>query len=89
MRIIFGHFNQLKASVFRDHLPAEGAWPIVFTKVPECVIAPGAPVRLPGAAVSTPLASGKFVLLNTRRASGETLVVSIATCVPPVYAPTV
>ena len=40
MRIIFGHFNQLKASVFRDHLPAEGAWPIVFTKLAECVVEP-------------------------------------------------
>ena len=40
MRIIFGHVNQLKASVFRDHLPAEDAWPIVFTKLAECVFEP-------------------------------------------------
>lgn len=38
MRIIFGYFNQLKASVFRDHLPDEDAWPIVFTKLAECVV---------------------------------------------------
>ena len=40
MRIIFGHVNQLKASVFRDHLPAEDAWPIVFTKLAKCVVEP-------------------------------------------------
>ena len=40
MRIIFWHVNQLKASVFRDHLPTEDAWPIVFTKLAECVFEP-------------------------------------------------
>ena len=40
MRIIFEHFKQLKASVFHDHLSAEDAWPIVFTKLAECVVEP-------------------------------------------------
>ena len=39
--------------VFRASLPAEDAWPIVFTKLAECVVGPHDPVRLPGAAVST------------------------------------
>jgi len=45
------HAKELKDSVFKDHKP-EG-WPIVFTKVPETVVGPGADVRLPGAAIST------------------------------------
>lgn len=45
------HARELDESVFRSHRP-EG-WPIVFTKVPETVVATGQPVRLPGAAVST------------------------------------
>ena len=40
MRIIFEHFKQLKASVFHDLLSAEDAWPIVFTKLAECVVEP-------------------------------------------------
>jgi len=40
MRIIFEHFKQLKASVFHVHLSAEDAWPIVFTKLAECVVEP-------------------------------------------------
>jgi 2-keto-4-pentenoate hydratase/2-oxohepta-3-ene-1,7-dioic acid hydratase in catechol pathway len=43
----------LRETVFKNSNADPQAWPIVFTKVPECVIAPGAPVRLPGAAVST------------------------------------
>jgi 2-keto-4-pentenoate hydratase/2-oxohepta-3-ene-1,7-dioic acid hydratase in catechol pathway len=42
------HAKELSGSVFRADGKAEDAWPIVFTKVPECVIAPGAPIRLPG-----------------------------------------
>ena len=37
--------------VFRDSLPTDDAWPIVFTKLPECVVGPHDAVRLPGAAV--------------------------------------
>ena len=33
-------------------LPTSDAWPIVFTKVPECVVGPHDAVRLPGAASS-------------------------------------
>ena len=47
------HAAELAESVFRTSLPAEDAWPIVFSKLAECVIGPRDPVRLPGAAVST------------------------------------
>ena len=49
------HAKELAGSVFKDHRgasdagsPAQG-WPIVFTKLPECVVAPGAKVELPRA----------------------------------------
>jgi len=47
------HAAELAESVFRSSLPAEDAWPIVFSKLADCVIGPFDPVRLPGAAVST------------------------------------
>jgi 2-keto-4-pentenoate hydratase/2-oxohepta-3-ene-1,7-dioic acid hydratase in catechol pathway len=47
------HAAELAGSVFRASLPAEHAWPIVFTEVPECVIGPHDAVRLPGAAISS------------------------------------
>ena len=46
------HAKELQGSVFKDNAAAVDAWPIVFTKVPECVVGPGADVLLP-AAVST------------------------------------
>jgi 2-keto-4-pentenoate hydratase/2-oxohepta-3-ene-1,7-dioic acid hydratase in catechol pathway len=46
------HADELKASVFRDHLSAEDGWPIVFTKLAECVVGPMDDVRMPSAAVS-------------------------------------
>ena len=46
------HASELAGSVFRDHLPAEDGWPIVFSKLAECVVGPTDDVRLPGAAVS-------------------------------------
>jgi 2-keto-4-pentenoate hydratase/2-oxohepta-3-ene-1,7-dioic acid hydratase in catechol pathway len=42
------HAVELAESVFRASLPVEDAWPIVFSKLPECVIGPHDPVRLPG-----------------------------------------
>jgi 2-keto-4-pentenoate hydratase/2-oxohepta-3-ene-1,7-dioic acid hydratase in catechol pathway len=46
------HAQELKGSVFNaDEKPID-KWPIVFSKVPESVIAPGAAIRLPGAGVS-------------------------------------
>jgi 2-keto-4-pentenoate hydratase/2-oxohepta-3-ene-1,7-dioic acid hydratase in catechol pathway len=42
----------LSSSVFKDNSANPESWPIVFTKVPECVVGPDEPVRLPGA-VST------------------------------------
>ncbi len=47
------HAAELASTVFRDSLPVTDAWPIVFTKLPECVIGPHDVVRLPGAAVTT------------------------------------
>ena len=42
------HAKELSASVFKNNAPDPEAWPIVFSKVPECVIGPHDPVRLPG-----------------------------------------
>ena len=39
------HAKELSSTVFRD-APAQ-AWPMVFTKVPECVVGPYADVRIP------------------------------------------
>jgi 2-keto-4-pentenoate hydratase/2-oxohepta-3-ene-1,7-dioic acid hydratase in catechol pathway len=47
------HARELRDSVFKDNAKAVDGWPIVFTKVPECVVAPGAAIRLPGAAISS------------------------------------
>jgi 2-keto-4-pentenoate hydratase/2-oxohepta-3-ene-1,7-dioic acid hydratase in catechol pathway len=46
------HAKELSASVFRNNTAKADAWPIVFTKVPECVIGPEDAVRLPGESVS-------------------------------------
>jgi 2-keto-4-pentenoate hydratase/2-oxohepta-3-ene-1,7-dioic acid hydratase in catechol pathway len=47
------HATELAGTVFRDSLPKEDAWPIVFGKLPECVVGPHDPVRMPGDGVST------------------------------------
>ncbi len=47
------HAKELQTTVFKDNAKAVDAWPIVFTKVPECVVATGTAVRLPGAAISS------------------------------------
>jgi 2-keto-4-pentenoate hydratase/2-oxohepta-3-ene-1,7-dioic acid hydratase in catechol pathway len=47
------HAAELADSVFRASLPKEDAWPIVFTKLADCVVGPHDPVRLPGAAITT------------------------------------
>ena len=41
------HAKELKESVFKDNSAAVAAWPIVFTKVPECVIGPADVVQIP------------------------------------------
>lgn len=46
------HAQELKASVFKDNDANPESWPIVFTKVPECVVGPYDNVLLPGAEVS-------------------------------------
>jgi len=47
------HARELRDTVFRDNAKAVDTWPIVFTKVPECVVGPNDAVRLPGAAITT------------------------------------
>ena len=47
------HAAELADSVFRTSLPSEHTWPIVFTKLADCVVGPHDAVRLPGAAAST------------------------------------
>jgi 2-keto-4-pentenoate hydratase/2-oxohepta-3-ene-1,7-dioic acid hydratase in catechol pathway len=46
------HAAELADSVFRGQVASEDGWPIVFSKLPECVIGPHDAVRLPGAQVS-------------------------------------
>lgn len=46
------HASELKGSVFNDDGKPVDQWPIVFTKVPECVIGPGDTVKLPGAGIT-------------------------------------
>lgn len=46
------HAKELQTSVFKDNDANPESWPIVFTKVPECVVGPHDDVRLPGASVS-------------------------------------
>lgn len=41
------HARELANTVFADVAKKEDAWPIVFTKVPESVIGPGAPIVVP------------------------------------------
>jgi 2-keto-4-pentenoate hydratase/2-oxohepta-3-ene-1,7-dioic acid hydratase in catechol pathway len=43
------HAKELRETVFKDNAKAVDAWPIVFSKLAECVVAPGSDVRLPGA----------------------------------------
>jgi 2-keto-4-pentenoate hydratase/2-oxohepta-3-ene-1,7-dioic acid hydratase in catechol pathway len=46
------HAKELAASVFKASNADPQAWPIVFTKVPECVVGPTDDVQLPGTAIS-------------------------------------
>ncbi len=46
------HAKELSGSVFKNSAASVDAWPIVFTKVPECVIGPNDEVQLPGEAIS-------------------------------------
>ncbi len=41
------HAKELSGSVFKNNNTNPEAWPIVFTKVPECVVGPSADVTLP------------------------------------------
>ncbi|MDP3083073.1 MAG: fumarylacetoacetate hydrolase family protein, partial [Rubrivivax sp.] len=43
------HAKELHDSVFKDNTADPESWPIVFSKVPESVVGPGADVMLPGA----------------------------------------
>jgi 2-keto-4-pentenoate hydratase/2-oxohepta-3-ene-1,7-dioic acid hydratase in catechol pathway len=46
------HAAELGGTVFRETMPKEDPWPIVFTKLPQCVIGPYEAVRLPSATAS-------------------------------------
>lgn len=46
------HAKELSGSVFKSSPSDTASWPIVFTKVPECVVGPADQVRLPGAGIS-------------------------------------
>jgi len=46
------HAEELATTVFRDSLPKDDAWPIVFTKAGECVIGPHDAVRLPSPSIT-------------------------------------
>ncbi len=46
------HAAELAGTVFRDSMPKEDAWPIVFGKLGECVVGPFDPVRMPARQVS-------------------------------------
>jgi 2-keto-4-pentenoate hydratase/2-oxohepta-3-ene-1,7-dioic acid hydratase in catechol pathway len=46
------HAQELQASVFKDNDANPESWPIVFTKVPECVIGPYDDVQVPDSKVS-------------------------------------
>ena len=47
------HAKELSASVFKNNSADPAAWPIVFTKVPECVVGPTDAVAMPGPAASS------------------------------------
>lgn len=42
------HAKELRTTVFKDNAADPESWPIVFSKVPECVVGPSDDVRLPG-----------------------------------------
>ena len=46
-RNYYAHAKELSASVFKDNDANPEAWPIVFTKVPECVVGPHDDVLVP------------------------------------------
>jgi 2-keto-4-pentenoate hydratase/2-oxohepta-3-ene-1,7-dioic acid hydratase in catechol pathway len=46
------HAQELEGTVFKGDGRVD-EWPIVFTKVPDCVVGPGAPIRLPGDRISS------------------------------------
>ncbi len=51
-RNYYAHARELSGSVFKDNATRTDEWPIVFTKVPECVVGPRDDVLVP-AGVST------------------------------------
>ncbi len=46
------HAAELASTVFRETMPADDPWPIVFGKLPECVIGPHDAVQMPAASAS-------------------------------------
>jgi len=47
------HAAELATSVFSNSLPKEDTWPIVFSKLPECVVGPRDDVKLPSSRITT------------------------------------
>jgi 2-keto-4-pentenoate hydratase/2-oxohepta-3-ene-1,7-dioic acid hydratase in catechol pathway len=47
------HAQELAGTVFRAQMPQADDWPIVFTKLADCVVGPHDDVPLPGRAIST------------------------------------
>ena len=47
------HAAELAGTVFRERLPEDETWPIVFTKLASCVVGPHDPVKLPSSRVTT------------------------------------
>jgi 2-keto-4-pentenoate hydratase/2-oxohepta-3-ene-1,7-dioic acid hydratase in catechol pathway len=51
-RNYFAHARELATTVFRETMPADDPWPIVFGKLGECVVGPYEAVRMPSSAAS-------------------------------------
>jgi 2-keto-4-pentenoate hydratase/2-oxohepta-3-ene-1,7-dioic acid hydratase in catechol pathway len=51
-RNYWAHAKELAGTIFQGDEKPIDRWPIVFTKVPECVIGPGAPIVLPARGIS-------------------------------------
>jgi hypothetical protein len=59
------HAKELQGSVFKNNNANPAVWPIVFTKVPECVVGPIDTVQLPGETISPSLRWSSAVAART------------------------
>ena len=73
------HAKELRDTVFKDSAKATDQWPIVFTKVPECVIGPGDTVavfdydsnRFLEAFFAVPMMGAVLQMVNWRLSAGQ------------------